>query len=58
MQNHVNQVSKCIHVLIFFTGKIRTAANISAGMPFNDVSPAKRIIEAVHLAIAIIYVNS
>ena len=53
MQNHVNQVSKCVHVLIFFTGKT-PAANISTGMPFNNVIPAKRIIEAVHLAITII----
>ena len=38
----------------YFLYRKDTAANISAGMPFNDVSPAKKIIEAMHLAIAII----
>ena len=42
--------SACMYL---FSLQERSAANISAGMPFNDVSTAKRIIEAVHLAIAI-----
>ena len=45
VQNHVNH--PCMYLFPL------QAANISAGMPFNDVSPAKRIVEAVHLAIAI-----
>ena len=38
----------------YFLYRKDTAVDISAGMPFNDVSPAKKIIKAVHLAIAII----
>ena len=42
VQNHVNQVSKCVHL------QERSAVDISASVPFNNVSPAEKIIEAVH----------
>ena len=42
--------SACMYL---FSLQERSAADIFASMPFNDVSPAKRIIEAEHLAIAI-----
>ena len=38
--------------MYLFSLQERTAANIFVNMPFNDVSPAERIIEAMHLAIA------
>ena len=44
--------------MYLFSLQERYVANISTGMPFNDVSPDERVIDVVHLAIAIMYLTN